>query len=450
MSRYTKILLALTLIPALAACSDDSAPTTPITPEPETGTALLRVIHASYDAPAVDIWIDGARAIEKLSYGASSGYKQVPAGERSVAVSASGSSDPILSPRLTLARDKIYTAVAVGAAASIDALVLDDARPSGSQMAYVRFLHAAADAPAVDIKAGSADASALFGDVSFKESTAYAGVPAGAYDLFVTPAGSNTAVVAFEPVTLKAGQYLTVVAKGTLDANDAYPFLVTAFSDDAATSDRGAALKVKPAGVEPPPVKQMARVLAVHAAPDAPAVDIWVDDAKGVEGLAFPSNTGYLELEAGERRIRVNPAGSTTSVIDATLALAPDKSYSVFATGTLDDLQPLVLEDDLTPPAAGKAHVRFVHLSPDAPAVDIALAGGPVVIANKAFREHTPLLPLDAGSYDLEVRVADTMTVALPLPGIRLEAGKIYTVFARGLLAGSGGQALGAEIIVNN
>ena len=33
---------------------------------------------------------------------------------------------------------------------------------------------------------------------------------------------------------------------------------------------------------------------------------------------------------------------------------------------------------------------------------------------------------------------------------INLEDGKIYTVFAKGFLNGSGNEALGAEIIINN
>jgi len=93
--------------------------------------------------------------------------------------------------------------------------------------------------------------------------------------------------------------------------------------------------------------------------------------------------------------------------------------------------------------------VRFVHLSPDAPAVDIAVTGGGVVFGDVAFREFLGFTPLDAGTYNLEVRLAGTPTVVLPLPGITLEAGKIYTVFARGFVGGSGAQALGAEIIVN-
>ncbi|MFZ1517049.1 MAG: DUF4397 domain-containing protein, partial [Saprospiraceae bacterium] len=68
---------------------------------------------------------------------------------------------------------------------------------------------------------------------------------------------------------------------------------------------------------------------------------------------------------------------------------------------------------------------------------------------NKAFKEYTAFTPLDAGTYNLDVRVAGTSTVALVLPAITLEAGKIYTVFAKGFLGGTGAQALGAEIIVN-
>ena len=102
--------------------------------------------------------------------------------------------------------------------------------------------------------------------------------------------------------------------------------------------------------------------------------------------------------------------------------------------------------------AAGKAHVRFVHLSPDAPAVDVALDGGAVVFGDYTFKEASAFTPLDAGTYDLEVRLAGGSTVALDLDPITLEAGKIYTVWARGSAATPpvGGNALGAQIIVNN
>jgi hypothetical protein len=58
--------------------------------------------------------------------------------------------------------------------------------------------------------------------------------------------------------------------------------------------------------------------------------------------------------------------------------------------------------------------------------------------------------PLDAGTYNLEVRLAGTNTVVLSLPNVMLAAGKIYTVFAKGFAGGTGMQALGAQVIVNN
>jgi hypothetical protein len=195
----------------------------------------------------------------------------------------------------------------------------------------------------------------------------------------------------------------------------------------------------------------VSRILFVHASPDAPAVDINLGIQPVARDLVFANNTPYRYTWSGPRRVLVNVANTSTNVINAMATLSPWTFYSVFATGTVADLKPLVLVDDLRSPARGKAHVRFVHLSPNAPAVDVALAGGgAVVFGNKAFREYTAFTPLDAGTYDLEVRVAGTNTVALPLPGVTLQAGKIYTVYAKGLLGGTGAQALGAGVIVNS
>ena len=192
-------------------------------------------------------------------------------------------------------------------------------------------------------------------------------------------------------------------------------------------------------------------IMVVHASPNAPGVDLLVDDAKvNTAALTFPNNTGYIAATSGKRNIKVNVTGTSTSVITADLDLVENANYSVFAVDSVSKISPLVLTDDLTAPAAGKAHVRFVHLSPNAPAVDVAVASsGAVVFGNKKFKEYTSFTPLDAGKYNLDVRVAGTTTVALVLPEITLEAGKIYTVFAKGFLGGAAAEALGAEIIVN-
>jgi hypothetical protein len=181
----------------------------------------------------------------------------------------------------------------------------------------------------------------------------------------------------------------------------------------------------------------MARVRAVHASPDAPAVDILVNDNAAFTNAPFKGITQYADLEAGTYNVKVVPTGATDPVvIEADLDLAGGTDYTVVALGTLENIEPMVLVDNNSTPAEGKAHVRFVHASPDAPAVDIAVQGGPVLFSDIAFKGVGDYLPVDAGTYDLEVRVAGTETVALSVPGVQLDNGIVYTVFAMGLAGG--------------
>ena len=89
-------------------------------------------------------------------------------------------------------------------------------------------------------------------------------------------------------------------------------------------------------------------------------------------------------------------------------------------------------------------------LPPFPSSMGAAITGGGVLIGNKSFMEYTAFTPVDAGIYNLEVRLAGTSTVVLPLPGISVTAGKIYTVFAKGFVGATGATALGAQIILNN
>ncbi len=178
-----------------------------------------------------------------------------------------------------------------------------------------------------------------------------------------------------------------------------------------------------------------AQVRVAHLSPDAPAVDVRVDGAVVLAGVPFQAISDYLPVASGSRRIQVTPAGASAPVvIDATLDLAGGTAYTVAATGRLSGIAPLPLLDDRNP-SASRAKVRFVHAGPDAPPVDIAVAGGPVLFSNVAFRGSAGYVAVDPGTYNLEVRVAGTSTVALRVPNVSLASGVNYTIFAAGLLS---------------
>ena len=204
--------------------------------------------------------------------------------------------------------------------------------------------------------------------------------------------------------------------------------------------------------VTPPAPKS--KISVVHASPNTPKVDILLDNAF-VDTLSFPRNTAYLEINAGNRNVKVRATGTTIVPIDANVTFDANKNYSVFAVDSLSKVSALVTVDDLTTPASGKAHVRFIHLSPDAPAVNVIANGSVTLFSNRSFNKtittsEQAFTPVDAGTYNLEVRTASGNVLALSVPGVVLTAGKIYTIFAKGFLGGTGAQALGAQIIVNN
>lgn len=179
-----------------------------------------------------------------------------------------------------------------------------------------------------------------------------------------------------------------------------------------------------------------AMVRAVHMAPGAPNVDIAVDGQRAFANLAFKAATDYAPVPAGQRNVKVTPAGAAAPVvIDANLNPQAGQQITVVATGELPNIQPLVLQDDNAAPAAGQAKVRFVHAAPDAPAVDIAVQGGPVLFSNIAFRNVGNYASVPAGTYTLEARPAGTRTAALTVPNVTLAPGQIVTVFAAGKLS---------------
>jgi hypothetical protein len=180
-----------------------------------------------------------------------------------------------------------------------------------------------------------------------------------------------------------------------------------------------------------------ARVRVVHASPDAPAVDILVNGNMTFSNAPFKGITPYASLDDGNYDVQVIPAGTQgPAVIKGNLGFKAGTDYTVLAVGTLSNIAPLVLEDKNMLPDPGKASVRFIHASPDAPAVDIAVKNGSVLFRNVAFKGVGEYLAVFAGTYDLEVRLAGTNTVALSVPGVKLNDQTVYTIFAMGLATG--------------
>ena len=179
------------------------------------------------------------------------------------------------------------------------------------------------------------------------------------------------------------------------------------------------------------------RVRVVHASPDAPDVDVLLDDAEVLSDVPYLAASDYLEATDGEHNLKVNAAGTTTTVIDADVTLSDGTDYTVIASGLVAQIEPIVLEDDNTPPAAGSVRVRAIHGAPSAPAVDVYvtapgadLAAATPTLTDIEFGDVSSYLEVPAGDYQVRVTPAGTKTVAIDSGALTLSGGQVRTVIA--------------------
>lgn len=202
------------------------------------------------------------------------------------------------------------------------------------------------------------------------------------------------------------------------------------------------------------PVDQdRAYVSLYQASPDAPDLRIEVDNRQiNSYPFEYTENTGYLRFFTGERNLKFGPFDASNVVTDTTVDLENGKAYSIFLTDEYPDVQPLILEDNAEDPGSGNAMIRFLNLSPDAPAVDLTAAElDDPIFEEQAFRQESAFQEIPADGYDLSFTASGTQESILEIPDADLQAGWYYTVIVRGYSSPPAGNQheLSAEILVN-
>jgi len=194
MKKTISLSFAAVALATLSACNNSSDPVVvpppPPPPPPVVVDATLRVIHASSDAPNVNVLVGGEAVIEDLAYAQSSDNFDLPPATYNVAVQAILPGDTtatVIGPLdLTLAEATNYKVFAVGSVAgeTLEPLVVSsDVEALAAGNVRLQVVHAAAAAPTVDIHVTAPDDAlgAALATLDFKEFTGAVEVPAGNY-----------------------------------------------------------------------------------------------------------------------------------------------------------------------------------------------------------------------------------------------------------------------------
>ena len=200
-----------------------------------TETAQVQIVHNS-PYPVVDVYVDGALALEDVAYRASTGLIDLPVNTEVGIAPADG--DVIATFPFELAENGSYVVVASG-------IVGDDAHPfnllaSTLEPAAVdedhfalKVMHGVTDAPAVDIYA---DGGLLVENLAYGDFQGYLQVPVGDYTLDITGHGSTESVASFSaPLSSFGGLSGVVYASGFLaptEMDSAFTLVLTTPSGD--------------------------------------------------------------------------------------------------------------------------------------------------------------------------------------------------------------------------
>ncbi|MBZ4419680.1 DUF4397 domain-containing protein [Myxococcus sp. RHSTA-1-4] len=460
------VLLAGLAVLAPGCDDDDDDDTTPppIEERPDEEVSKLRIIHASPDAPAVDIYAAGSTTplLTDVAYGDTTEYLTLEPGDVAVDIRPAGApaeSAPVFTTgTLTLTPGLRATAIATGllngdsASESFRVLVLpENFGEDQAGQARVRIVHASPDAPTVGIDLGN-DGSVDVADLERFEDTGEVGVllPADtAAQVGITAGPNNERVTAFTVPPLPEGVEVFVVASGLLERKprEEQGFLLLTAGPEGDLGE----------------VRQNPVVYALHASPDAPEVDIFAGDTELAGELSFGDLSKPIQVPPGTYTLdffATAPGGTrppdAPAASSGTPELVAGERYLVVASGYLTT-QGGPRSFTLLPYAEAfsedpnSARVRVVHASAGAPAVDIAPVGADGTVPADApvndlnFSEATPAegLPLPAATVELGVAPAAASDRA-PIARFQLDSapfvGKGVFAVAAGALTPLGNQ----------
>ncbi|SHN03936.1 protein of unknown function [Cyclobacterium lianum] len=204
------------------------------------------------------------------------------------------------------------------------------------------------------------------------------------------------------------------------------------------------------------PLPDISYVGLYHASPNAPSLDILMENGRiNYYPLRYADYTNYLNFFAGERTMRVRPVNASNVVIDTTFTFETGAAYSIFYVNEYEDIQALLLEDEEVAISPGESAVRFAHLSPDSPEVDIVRSmedDMTNLVEASSYQDVSEFITVDSGVQSFNVNLAEGGDEVLSIPDVNLRSGGVYTIVARGYSSPPAGNNnnLSANVLVNN
>ena len=173
-------------------------------------------------------------------------------------------------------------------------------------------------------------------------------------------------------------------------------------------------------------------VRILHASPDAPPVDIYIDGNLVFKGLAFGNFTVYTPIKMGDYKVEVYPEGEKgKDVLTQDIQVRENQVITVAAAGFLEDIQLVsYIESNPNNLPEGMSRLRVIHLSPDAPEMDVFINEN-IAFTDLGYLDATQYIEIPSNVYDLRINIAQYDQELLRLEP-ELKSQKVYTIYILG------------------
>jgi hypothetical protein len=249
----------------------------------------------------------------------------------------------------------------------------------------------------------------------------FVAVNAGTYELRVTATGTKDVIydTAVQTFTNQASYQAVVFTKGSSKLVSVALLNLDSNGTGQVNDNFLAAFKV------------------VNASSVTSPLNVLVDNSIVLSNIPFAGVSNYVTTKAGPRTFTVQATstpGASLVTLVTTLTSATDTSLAF--SGPAGALVPLVLNDNNLPPAALRARVRFVNVSPNLGPVDVyvnfskqisGLGGN----SGSTYIDETADATIGT-AYEFDFNIANTTTPVLKLPAVTLIAGHTYTIYVVG------------------
>jgi hypothetical protein len=185
----------------------------------------------------------------------------------------------------------------------------------------------------------------------------------------------------------------------------------------------------------------------INASPDAGSANIFVENIQRTQAaVGFGGASGYNKTFPGPGTLEVRSSAGDAVLISTQAQFDVLTNYTFMLVGQGGSVGLLTLVDDQTAPSSGKAKIRFVNASPNAPGANL-LVNAVAQFSARDFRSVSGYSEIAAGTYPVVVSSGASSSASASLT---FQSGKIYTLYAKGLVGGTGANALGVGVFANN